>query len=74
MTPEEKHLWHDFLKYLPCTVNRQKMVGNYILDFYIGDNVRLGIGIPKEKVHAQPHPPLRGPPSPTGEGLLKPFF
>ena len=42
MTPEEKHLWHDFLKYLPCTVNRQKMVGNYILDFYIAEK-RLDI-------------------------------
>ena len=35
MTPEEKHLWYDFLKMLPVTVNRQKMIGNYIVDFYI---------------------------------------
>ena len=35
MTPEEKHLWYDFLKLLPITVNRQKIIGNYILDFYI---------------------------------------
>ena len=35
MTPEEKHLWYDFLKKLPCTVNRQKNIGNYIVDFYI---------------------------------------
>ena len=35
MTPEEKHLWSDFLKKLPCTVNRQKNIGNYIVDFYI---------------------------------------
>ena len=35
MTPEEKHLWYDFLKKLPCTVNRQKNIGNYIIDFYI---------------------------------------
>ena len=35
MTPEEKHLWYDFLKLLPVTVNRQKMIGNYIVDFYI---------------------------------------
>ena len=34
MTKEEKHLWYDFLKKLPETVNRQKVVGNYILDFY----------------------------------------
>ena len=35
MTPEEKHLWYDFLKLLPVTVNRQKTVGSYIVDFYI---------------------------------------
>ena len=35
MTPEEKHLWYDFLKYLPCTVKRQHNIDNYIVDFYI---------------------------------------
>ena len=35
MTPEEKHLWYDFLKYLPVTVKRQYVVENYILDFFI---------------------------------------
>ena len=35
MTPEEKHLWYDFLKKLPITVNRQKVIENYIVDFYI---------------------------------------
>ena len=35
MTPEEKHLWYDFLRYLPMTVKRQYVVGNYILDFFI---------------------------------------
>ena len=35
MTPEEKHIWYDFLKKLPVTVNRQKNIGNYIVDFYI---------------------------------------
>ena len=35
MTPEEKHLWYDFLKKLPVTVHRQKNIGNYIVDFYI---------------------------------------
>ena len=34
MTGEEKHLWYDFLKKLPVTVNRQKVIGNYIVDFY----------------------------------------
>ncbi|MBQ4116559.1 MAG: endonuclease domain-containing protein [Clostridia bacterium] len=35
MTDEEKHLWYDFLKKLPMTVNRQKTIGNYIVDFFI---------------------------------------
>ena len=35
MTPEEKRLWYDFLKYLPMTVKRQYVVVNYILDFFI---------------------------------------
>ena len=34
MTKEEKHLWYDFLKHLPVTVNRQKVIGNYVVDFY----------------------------------------
>ena len=35
MTKEERHLWYDFLKALPVTVHRQKVLGNYIVDFYI---------------------------------------
>ena len=35
MTPEEKHLWYDFLKRLPLTVKRQHNIENYIADFYI---------------------------------------
>ncbi|MGN0968705.1 MAG: endonuclease domain-containing protein [Oscillospiraceae bacterium] len=34
MTKEERHLWYDFLKTLPVTVHRQKVLGNYIADFY----------------------------------------
>ena len=34
MTKEERHLWYDFLKTLPVTVNRQKVIGHYIVDFY----------------------------------------
>ena len=34
MTKEERHLWYDFLKSLPVTINRQKVMENYILDFY----------------------------------------
>ncbi|MBE6663608.1 MAG: endonuclease domain-containing protein [Ruminococcaceae bacterium] len=34
MTPEEKHLWYDFLKDYPIRFMRQKTLGNYIVDFY----------------------------------------
>ncbi len=34
MTEEERHLWYDFLKALPVTVHRQKIIGDYIVDFY----------------------------------------
>jgi len=37
MTPEEKHLWYDFLKRLPFTVRRQHNIENYIVDFYIAE-------------------------------------
>ena len=35
LTDEERKLWYLFLKRLPLTVNRQKNIGNYIIDFYI---------------------------------------
>ena len=35
MTPEERHLWYDFLKKLPLDVHRQHNIENYIVDFYI---------------------------------------
>ena len=38
MTDEEKHLWYDFLSKLPITVNRQKVIGRFIADFYIAKN------------------------------------
>ena len=34
MTAEEKKLWYTFLKKLPVTINRQKVIGQYIVDFY----------------------------------------
>ncbi len=37
MTKEESHLWYDFLKKLPITVNRQKVIGRYIVDFYCAE-------------------------------------
>ena len=44
MTPEESRIWYDFLKRLPMTVNRQKTIGNFIVDFYIA-SARLVIEI-----------------------------
>ena len=35
MTKEERHLWYDFLKTLPMTIHRQKVLDHYIVDFYI---------------------------------------
>ena len=37
MTPEEKHLWYDFLKRLPFNVKRQHNIESYIVDFYIAE-------------------------------------
>ena len=34
MTPEEKHLWYDFLSSYPVRFLRQKVIDNYIVDFY----------------------------------------
>ncbi len=44
MTNEEMHLWLDFLKKCPYSVRRQKVIGNYILDFYIPE-VKIAIEI-----------------------------
>lgn len=42
MTKEERHLWYDFLKNAPLQFNRQKVIGNYIVDFYC-DKAKLAI-------------------------------
>jgi very-short-patch-repair endonuclease len=34
MTEEERHLWYDYLRLLPVRFRRQKVIGNYIVDFY----------------------------------------
>ncbi len=34
MTKEERHLWHDFLRQYPVRFLRQKVIDNYIVDFY----------------------------------------
>ena len=37
MTPEERLLWFRFLKKLPIGFRRQKVIGEYIADFYCPD-------------------------------------
>ena len=34
MTKEEKHLWYDFLRSHTARFTRQRILGNYIADFY----------------------------------------
>ena len=34
MTKEERHLWYDFLRTYPVRFLRQKVIDNYIVDFY----------------------------------------
>ena len=34
MTKEERHLWYDFLRDYDLRFIRQKIIGNYIADFY----------------------------------------
>ena len=44
MTKEEKRLWYDFLKNHEFKFSRQKVAGEYILDFYCSE-LRLAIEI-----------------------------
>ena len=34
MTPWERKLWYEFLRYYPIRFQRQKAIGNYIVDFF----------------------------------------
>ena len=34
MTPQEKHLWYDFLRKYPEKIYKQRIIDNYIADFY----------------------------------------
>ena len=57
MTDEERRLWYTFLKYLPLTVYRQKVIENFILDFFIASK-KLAIELDgfqhgKEENHAK---------------------
>ena len=37
MTKEERHLWYDFLRNYPVKFLRQKVLGQYIVDFYCAE-------------------------------------
>ena len=37
MTKEERHLWYDFLRVYPVRFLRQKVIVNYIADFYCAE-------------------------------------
>lgn len=34
MTPQERHLWYDFLRGYPVKFYRQRSIDNFIVDFY----------------------------------------
>lgn len=34
LTPQERHLWYDFLRYYPVKFYKQRIIGEYIVDFY----------------------------------------
>lgn len=37
MTRQERRLWYEFLRELPCRFRRQKVIGEYIVDFYCAE-------------------------------------
>ena len=34
MTRQEKHLWYDFLRYYPIKIYKQRIIDNFVADFY----------------------------------------
>ena len=40
MTRQEKHLWYDFLRHYPVKIYKQRIIDNFIADFYC-HNARL---------------------------------
>ena len=37
MTKEERRLWYDFLRHHPLHFYKQRIIGNYIVDFYCAE-------------------------------------
>ena len=54
MTKEERHLWYDFLRQLPVMVHRQKVIGPYIVDFYIAE-AKIVIELDGSQHYDKPH-------------------
>ena len=48
MTRQEKHLWYDFLRYYPIKIYKQRIIDNFIVDFYC-HNARLIIELDGSK-------------------------
>ena len=44
MTPQEKHLWYDYLSTYDIKIYRQRSIGGFIVDFYCS-KVKLAIEI-----------------------------
>ena len=34
MTPHERHLWYDFLQHYPVKIYKQRIIENFVVDFY----------------------------------------
>ena len=34
MTPQENHLWYDYLQHYPLKIYKQRIIDNFIADFY----------------------------------------
>ena len=34
MTPQERHLWYDYLQQYPVKIYKQRIIDNFIVDFY----------------------------------------
>lgn len=44
MTRQEKHLWYDFLQHYPVKIYKQRIIDNFVVDFYC-HKARLAIEI-----------------------------
>lgn len=41
MTPAERRMWYDIVPNLPAKIMRQRVIGNYIADFYCASRKRV---------------------------------